>query len=76
MEEGKKVIFKAAHSSTVGVHSLPRTMKKQDPGVSHIKMRKINFFPQKTKLIGVENYHLLLVNKALMDYPKIKHTLG
>lgn len=64
--------LKSAHFSTV--HSQVSLFpggndEKQDTGVSHIKIWKINFFSQKTVLIEVENYHLPLINKALMDYP-------
>ena len=64
--------LKAARSSTVDIQvcSFPSgNHEKQDTGVSHIKMRKINFLPQKTERIGVENCRLFLINKALMDYP-------
>lgn len=64
--------LKAAHSSTVDIQvcSFPSgNGEKQDTGVSHINMRKIKFLPQKTERIGVENYHLFLINIAFMDYP-------
>lgn len=44
--------LKAAHSSTVDIQvcSFPSgNGEKQDTGVSHIKMRKIKFLPQKTE---------------------------
>lgn len=63
--------LKAAHFSTIRIQVClfpAGNDEKQDTGVSHIKIRKINFLLQKTVLIDVENYHLLLINKALMDY--------
>lgn len=64
--------LKAAHFSTVHIQVClypGGNDEKQDIAVSHIKIRKINFISQKTVLIEVENYHLPLINTALMDYP-------